>query len=749
MIQLRQARAMSALALILAAISVPAAYAQSAGREATKATGAEALMREIVVTAEKKSTGTTVQKTPIAITAFGQEQLEALLVRDISALGFKAPNVSMDDIGTTKGVANFTIRGLGVNSSIPSIDPAVGVFVDGVYLGVNSGVVFDTFDLKSVEVLRGPQGVLFGRNVTGGAVLINTSDPLDFFHFSAKVSAESGLRGTGGSYAGQGVVTGPIVGDVLSAKLAVYYNRDEGWFRNRFDNSDFGKSHTLLIRPAVKFKPSVAITILLKYEHGDADGDGPAGQSHTNGSDFPGVHGNFSRDSFGFSIDERGYFHSKWDQVVGQIDAEVGPGKITNISAYRRYRQSALSDIDSSPLSLFHANIDTDQEQLSNELRYAARFFDRLDVTTGVFYFTQKLRYSEHRTLLGGALNQYGGGYQDQDTLGIFAAADYDVTPALSVNAGLRYSHEKKDDQIASLIRNTAPCNVVMDTCPFDFTGRISESTWSPKVGVNYEISGNARGYASWSRAYRAGGFNFRNTATDVVNLGPGPFGDEKVDSYETGIKTEPYRGARLNLAAFYTKIGDMQRELNRADPVSGVVQTIKNTADARLIGIEADFLLPVIRGVVVDGSVGYVDGKYTAVRFDLNGDGVIDAKDRGLDIPRLAPLTASIGLTVDRDIPGLGKTTTRVSYSHRDDAAYTDNNLGRLNQADRIDASLSIPLFDNRGALTIYGQNLTNDVQIGGDTQLPANLGPLPLGGTFAPLSRGRMFGIELKFAS
>ena len=121
----------------------------------------------IVVTGTKKAGGENVQDAALAITAYGSETLDALQVRDISSLSFKMPNVALDEVGTTKGVANFAIRGLGVNSSIPSIDPAVGVFVDGVYLGINGGVVFDTFDLESVEVLRGPQGILFGRNVTG------------------------------------------------------------------------------------------------------------------------------------------------------------------------------------------------------------------------------------------------------------------------------------------------------------------------------------------------------------------------------------------------------------------------------------------------------------------------------------------------------------------------------------------------------------------------------------------------------
>ena len=126
----------------------------------------------MVVTALKREAQ--IQDVPVSITAFDAEQLDALKLRDLGDLTLTMPNVSLDDIGLARGFANFSIRGLGINSSIPSIDPTVGVFVDGIYLGTNAGVMYDAFDLDSIEVLRGPQGVLFGRNVVGGAVLVNT-----------------------------------------------------------------------------------------------------------------------------------------------------------------------------------------------------------------------------------------------------------------------------------------------------------------------------------------------------------------------------------------------------------------------------------------------------------------------------------------------------------------------------------------------------------------------------------------------
>lgn len=741
---------LSCVAMAVALTSFPV-FAQDVQQSRGQGASTDALLEDIVVTGTKRVGGTQVQKAPLAVTAFGEDQLAAMQIKDISQVAFKAPSVSMDDIGTSKGVANFSIRGLGVNSSIPSIDPAVGVFVDGIYQGINSGVVFDAFDLKGVEVLRGPQGVLFGRNVTGGAVLINSSDPSDILRYDFKTSATSGLRGTGGSYTAAGVVSGPIVSDLLAAKIGAYYNKDDGWFSRitPTGRQTFGRSETYLLRAGLSLTPSDIGSFLLKYEHGTSDGEGPAAQSHTNGSGIPGAWANFRRDTFDFAVDEVGFYKSEWDQVSLEVNVELGDGTLTNIAGYRRYNQLSLSDVDSSPRDLFHANFDTKQHQVSNELRYSGRVLEGVLLTGGVFYFSQKILYNEHRRLLGGARHQYGGGVQDQQTIGVFGNLEWRMTEALTIAGGARWSHENKDDEIASLSRNVnLPCDIIAGTCPFDFRGSISKGSWSPRLSLQYEVSPTARGYATYSRAYRAGGFNFRNTAADLINLGPGPFRDEKVDSWELGLKTEPFPRARFNVAAYYMTVGDMQREVNLSDPVAGVVQVIKNTADARIWGLEADFAVPLAEGVVFDGSVGYVDGKYTKVIFDLNGDGFVDARDKSLTIPRLAPWTVNIGLAIEREIPVFGRTTLTLGYSHRDGSAYTDNNLGQLNAADRFDASLAFRVLDDSGTITLFGQNLANDVQIGGDTQLPAVLGGIPLGGSFSPLSRGRVIGIELRLA-
>ncbi|MGN7930728.1 TonB-dependent receptor [Sphingopyxis sp. 22461] len=697
------------------------AFAQT-GTDPAPQGSTSALADEIIVTATKKGYGENVQDVPIAVTAYGEAQLDAKFVQNLQSLSYDVPNVQLEDVGSTPGYANFSIRGLGINSSIPSIDPTVGVFIDGVYLGINAGVVFDNFDLEGLEVLRGPQGLLFGRNVTGGAVVVRTSRPSFDLEFRGKASVETGLKKTV-----SGVVTGPIVDDVVAAKLAVYYSDDDGWFRNRFDGKSFGKAKDLIIRPALSIRGGEDFRMDIRYEHGETKGDGPAGQNH----------GLFRRDSFDFSVNNRGFYDNKWDQASAEtnVDVRFGEGVITNIAGYRRYRSSASSDIDATPLSLFHADIEIAQSQLSDELRYAGKFGD-VDVTTGLYYFTQDIRYGERRTLLGGRQIVSGGGAQDQTTWGVFASADWHLSETLTLNLGGRYTWERKAVQVSTLRPNG--CNLDTIICTTNFADSDKWKGFTPKIGLQWQPGDDTQVYGVYTRGFRSGGYNLRNTDPNVP---PGPFDQEVQDSFELGVKQQFGRN-RINVAGFYNRIKDLQREIVLPGPL-GASQVIRNTADATIKGIEAEGLFFILPNLALSGQVGYVDGQYRNVQFDLSGDGVIDGVDRRLKLPRLSPWTYGAGLTYDQRLGSLGTATARVSYNHRDKAAFTDNNQGFLQGADMLDASLTLATADNHWKFSIYGRNLLNEATIGSDVQLPAAFGGV--GASFSPLNKGRVIGGEV----
>lgn len=702
--------------------------------------GGAALMEEVVVTARKREENS--QEVPISLTAFGESQITALKIRDLTDFTVGMPNVAMDQIGTTRGTANFSIRGLGVTSSIASIDPTVGVLIDGVYLGINQGIIYDVFDLESIEVLRGPQGVLFGRNVVGGAVLMKTKKPSEEFEASIRTTFETSENGGDNQYL-MASAGGPL-SDTLSAKLTVLYNDDDGGLENLFDGKNHGGIEQTMIRPTIVWTPSDDLEVIMRYEYMDTDADGASGQSHTN---LAGVDGNpesHDPDSFDFSINEPGFQKAEADRFSLEVNWSVGEnGTVTNIFGWRDFEAHDVFDVDAQPVSRFHAETWTEAEQYSNELRYNNIFADRANVTIGMYYFTNDIAIHENRDLFNGVVIQDGGGVYDVETRAVFGSVDYDVNEKLILTAGLRYTQEEKDVKVATLNRND-PCSVVDGaTCSFDFIDDEDWDNWSPKIGATYNISDDLRVYGYWTRGFRSGGYNLRNSAADVINNGPGPFDEETVENFEIGFKSEFSRG-RLNGAVFFIEGEDMQRSVILLDPgaASGQATVIKNAGDAEHVGIELDGVFSLTDSLILTANVGYLDAEYTDVIFDFTGDRVIDDADQNLEIPRAAEWTYSVGLNHDLQI-GDWLMSSRVSYAHRDETFSSDNNRGHIPEQDIVNAGIDFYSNDGHWTVALYGKNLTDEVKWGGETPLPASLG----GGTLAPLTQGRRYGVELTY--
>lgn len=745
------------------------AYAQETPEEtAARESAIDRVLGTVTVTATKKANVEDVQTVAVAMTAYNADTLDALNVTTLESLSYSAPNVSLDDVGTARGTANFAIRGLGVNSSIPSIDPAVGVFIDGVYLGVNNGVVVDMFDLDSIEVLRGPQGLLFGRNTTGGAIVVNTANPTDEFSMKLRSSIESPIdSGRGGPNSNlQAIVSGPLIENVLNGKLGVSYNYDDGYFKNLYNGENHGQLRALTYRGALEFMPTDSLTFLGKLEYTDSRSDGPSGKNHAY----------YDRDNFDFSINNPGFGDS--DTIQGSLrtdlDVGFGNGVITNIFGYRKYESTSSSDIDATPFTLFHSNAEFNQEQYSNELRYAGTF-DKLDLTTGVYYFEQTLDYTEIRFLpTASAAGFYGGGTLDHTVWGAFANIDYSITDKLIGTLGVRYSVEEKDGAVV-YIRPRPACSVIQGTCspdgtnpfipgePNGFRDGNEWKNWTPKVGLQYFWNDDLQTYAHYTKGFRSGGYNFRITDyvgfTNIVNqTGSLGFDEEEVDSYEIGFKAQSTDGrVQVNGAAFMTEVGDMQREVNTAAPGAAVVQNIVNTADATIYGLEFDGRIVLTDTLLASFNVGFMDASYDNVFNDLNNDGVVDQDDVNLDLPRVPPITYGFGLMKEFDLGTSGAIVARANYQYRDRIAYTDSNFGWIQDANMVDMNITWETPVDGLSASFYGKNLLDEVQLGNDTQLPFP-GPnstglnysypaLPAGGTFSPMKKGRLLGLELTY--
>ena len=686
---------------------------------------------EVIVTATKRAGGQAVQDVPSAITAFGAEQLDARQVRNLDNLSYSMPNVQLNAVGTVPATANFSIRGLGVNSSIQSIEPTVGVFVDGVYLGVNVGVLFDTFDIEGIEVLRGPQGLLFGKNVTGGAVLLRTSEPSTSLRYEAKASVETGLN-----YTVSGVVSGPLGGG-FSGKLAAYYNHDDGWFTNKATgDDDYGGGETKVIRAALRYDFWEGAKSVLRLEHGvSTQSSEPPSQNRAR----------YRADTFDVEGNGLGFGDAEWNQAIWQTDIPVrfGDGLITNIMGYRDLDMSAQNDVDSLREFFLTGQSVTEQSQFSNELRYSGTF-GPASVTAGLYYFEQDL-FGLSGSIFGDGVNfvqhRVGGGDQHTETWAAFTAVDWTLTDTLTLNLGARYSEETKDVKISSV--RPGGCDVEGRACVYDFFDNRSTSNFAPKLGVQWQPNGDTQFYAFYTKGFRSGGYNFRSPSS--TGDAPGPTDDETQDSIEVGLKADfADRRARVNAAIFHNKIKGLQREVNFVDPVLGNLQIYRNTANATIQGVEAEATFRVTQAFTLSGQVGLTDGFYTEMFYDLNRDGVINATDLNLKLPRLSPLSWGLGANYVWDLD-LGTITARVDFNHRDAAAYTDANTTFFSAADILDASMSWKAT-NGITTSLYGRNLLNEVTEGIISPLPVTWGGP--GATQAPLNKGRVVGISVRYA-
>ena len=725
-------------ALLLASLGGGDAVAQDDGAVPQDVFGVSGVfLKKITVTARKREE--LIQNVPLAITHFSSEKIEALKVNDLESLAVSMPNVALDDSISGMAIANFSIRGVGINNSIASVDPTVGVFVDGVYLGQTTIVLFDTFDIESIEVLRGPQGTLFGRNVTGGAILVNTKKPGDVFEISARTTFEGGGESLNSYY--MGAIGGPV-SETVGVKISAYTNQDNGWFKNLHTGEAFGENDTRMVRSVVTWNPTDDVSLVLRYRYENSQSDGTAGQNQRD----------FNINSHDFSIDEEGFREHTNHFFSAQVNWDVGfgDGTITNIFGLYDADGSALIDIDSSSQSLLNIGGWTPYRQWSNELRYAGRFFESLHATTGFYYFTNEINYHDRRYLLGGAITQDLGGNYYVDTLGAFLSFDYDLTDRIMLTAGTRYSYEKREAETSSAAASSGgmPCNfAVGPACPLDFTDEETWNSWSPKLGAAYYIVGGANVeaniYGHWTRGYRSGGYNLRNTYSPEVER-PGPYDEEKIDTFEAGLKISTNIGI-LNGAVFYNLIDDVQRVITLPESVAlgGIAQEIHNTANVEAFGFELDGLIAVTDKLFLLGFIGYVDPEYTEVKHDLNLDGTLDEKDLALELPRAAKLTWSVGATHDTGLADWAKMNSRINYSFRDRLYLTDDNKGYTPAQKILDAGIDIIPMDGSFSIGFYGKNLLDQVKHGSYVELHPQLG----GGSFAPLSKGRTFGVQLTY--
>jgi iron complex outermembrane receptor protein len=722
-------------AFLLATLIAPhTAFAQqSAGQvpadNAEAASESDTGVRDIIVTATKRAGGVSVQNAPVAVTAFDKQLIDDLHITQINDFANSLPNVFMSGAVSTPRTAGFFIRGMGVNTTNSSVTPAVGVFVDGVYLGVNQGTVLDAFDLAGVEVLRGPQGLLFGRNTTAGAVLLRTTDPTDELKIDAKLSVDGGLNGNGLNYTGSVLVSGPLNDSgTLKGKIAVFGNNDQGYFFNHWNNNDrFGKSSTALVRGALSYQPNDDVKTILRFEQGAVNGDGVVVKS-------PGI---ASLDNFYVSNNFEGFSNYDWTMITNETNINVpfGDGTITNIAGYREITSKSGVDSDGSPITYGHGRLRMDQWQLSNELRYSGTF-GILKPTVGVFYYKDRVAQVEDFLLGSGALLPAGGKIHSWQ-YAVFGAFDIDLPYDFTLTLGARYSKEHKEAQVQQRgPAATSPCSYDRGGCSsYAFQGEHSWDFFTPKIGLAWTPSGETNIYGYWTRANRSGGYNVRQSNA----ASPGPYNQEETTTYEVGVKQKLLdRRVSIGLAAFQTKLDNLQRDLNLPTPF-GVSSLTVNVGTIKLKGVEGELTVTPVKGLTLSGNFGYVDNKFTRILYDLSNNGSIGPEDFARKLPFASKWSYGFSVAYDHDT-SFGSMGARVSFNHRDRAFGNDANSSLLNPVNNLDGSLS--LTSGRTTLSFYGKNLLNRVTFGINS--PQAYYPQA---SFIPINKGRVVGMQVQF--
>lgn len=690
---------------LITLLAMPA-HAQSTGEPgatlapaAEERAGAQAMMDEIVVRARKKSAAESAQDVPIALAAVSGVQIEAMHAQDLTDIGMTMPNVRLDDGGAFPGVSNYTIRGMGFNSTIASVEPTVGTFVDGIYIGATLGGLQDTLDLESVEVLRGPQGTLFGRNVTGGAVVMRSRRPDGEFGVVGKIGAGSGNR-----MELAGGVEGPL-SETVAAKIFASYTVYDGDWNNLTTGKRHGADETFAIRPIVRFRPSSSVDITVIGEYGKTDGDGvasrfiedPAQLLYRQGVREP-------KGTENLSINFQGDTRIEWKQAVLDANFEIGGGTLTSITGYRDVDYYSTGDTDGSETETARALNKMNQHQFSEELRFAGSAFDdKLDYTVGAYYFEQRVEQFYHVHFFG-ASNQRSQGILDHHTWSVFAQGDYEVVPNVFLTAGGRYTWEKKSAETA----RTNECTTAL-VCNLQDEGSTTWSNFTPKVGVSWKATPEVLLYASWTKGFRSGGYNIRTTGPRFNPANPtapfesaGPYDQEEVKALEGGAKTEFLDGrARVNVAAFHNKFTGLQRTVN-----SGLVNFIANVAAATVNGAEFEGTFLPIPDLALNASVGYLDATYD--------DYVVPGTTTNLagkQLIRAPKWTYSLAATYDLSLGPAGVVTSRVAYNYSSKTPANDPGDYFAPAYDLFDASIAwSPEGNDAVRVSLWGKNLTNE---------------------------------------
>lgn len=751
------------LGTCLAGLSFPLDDARAQDTEAAPATEEQSSGLEvIIVTARRRAES--LQDTPISISAVSSEGLQARGIDNVTQIGDFTPNVKFNSsvpISASNATAAIFIRGIGQNDYQLSADPGVGLYLDGVYISRGVGNVLDVLDVERIEVLRGPQGTLFGRNTIGGAVSVVTRKPGDKLAGSVDATTGSFDR-----FQLKASIDVPLAEGVYSS-LAGFYHRRDGYVKGVVPGApDLGDTNQLAGRFALRVEPSSDVTIDLSvdgsrsreesapnvalainenatapaYWNAAYSGAAAICTDTTNAARLsdsrcynsqwvlgPYQHaGTFTSVSDIFTNGNPERYRSGSDVniwgVSGTVEWKLADNlSIKSITAYREVTGFWTRDSDHSPATIIETNSDWQQQQFSQEIQLLGDFGDgRFNWVLGGYYSDES---GNHRDLVNIVDAVFlSGAVLKGKSLAFFGQGTAEIMDDLNLTVGIRWTQDEKSFSnsnqyiVAAGFLTGAPLNPdgsgLQDgdplMGPLGQTAKIKDDAWTPMASLSYRWSPELLTYVSFSKGFKGGGFTQR-VFPPFPNIPS--FRPETSTTYEVGFKSDLLgRRLRLNGAAFQNEYKNLQITVN--DPTLGFAPIIQNAASARIKGFELELLSEPVDNLTLEAGLGYLDAGYRKVDLRaLNAGVTTDTK-----LQNAPKWTLSASLSYKVDAPGLGSFRPRVDWSYRSRVYNDAVNTPLLVQDGYhlINASVAFDAEGSDWSLTLGVRNITKEVYLG-----------------------------------
>jgi iron complex outermembrane receptor protein len=696
---------------VAALFAAQPAWAQTKA-EAPAADADQSGIIDIVVTARKQSES--LQDVPMSISAVAGKDLENAGYTELNDVARLSGNVFFEAADRSK--PQIYIRGVGTRSYDAGSDSSVGIFVDGVYLGRFGAMDMDLMDVERVELLRGPQGSLYGRNTIGGAISVVTRDPSSTV--KGRLSGELGASDIGGDwlYSLNAAISGPIAGDDVRGSLSVTRRYRAGYqpvsianIRGGSEDAWSGRGKlmvnlgdaTLRLSADYSHLDGPPLVLVPNQLGGAADNPGPVTPGFVTPAE-PTDPYHFSMDTPGQGIVKETYGGS------AQLNVPFGAFELTSITALRKLKLSELDDLDGTTLPFQVYVADEDGQQFSQELRLNYKS-DTLSVLVGAYYSKEDVTRTETinfgpasflSALVSPAPLQWDFGLDlESKSSALFGQIQWEPVERLSLTFGGRYSWDEKN--VVFDTRSTVPGFIISN-----FTTPISRKwhSFDPSVSLSYKFNDDVMGYVSYTSGFKSGAFQFIAVAPTIAQQVANP---ESVDSFEAGMRTTLLdRHLRLNAAVFSMNYRDLQqlRLVQFAPGVSSVLTT--NAANSRIKGFEVEGRAVFDSNWSLDFSYGYLDARFKAYVFSPTLD------FSGNRMQRAPESTLSLGLNFEAKT-GLGDLSTRLGYAYRSSIFFeADNNVADPQSSEGPlglwDASLN--LKNGNWTIGIWGRNLTDE---------------------------------------